>query len=296
MLPILSDSRREETMDKVIVSKEDGIVHVRINRPEVLNACDGDTYNAIADAWDNLENDPTLRVGILSGEGRSFCVGTDVKWVNSPGAQAFVDRLYPRLLSLTKPVISAIQGHCNGGGLEQALGTDIRVCADNAHFGFGEIKLGWIPGGHGTQRLPRAMPLGPALELLYTGGRIDAADAYRLGLVNYVVPQDQLMAKCERIAAEIVKAAPLAVQKMKTVVMQGLDLPLTEAVKLEKENFKSCRRRMQRKARRPSRRSALRTGRPADAARGVACRYASPSRRQRSGFCPVKKENSHAED
>ena len=139
--------------------------------------------------------------GILSGEGRSFCVGTDVKWVNSPGAQAFVDRLYPRLLSLTKPVISAVQGHCNGGGLEQALGTDIRVCADNAHFGFGEIKLGWIPGGHGTQRLPRAMPLGPALELLYTGGR-----------------------------------------------------------------------RMQRKARRPSRRSALRTGRPADAARGVACR------------------------
>ncbi len=224
-------------MEKVIVQKSGGIVHVRINRPEVLNACDGDTYNAIADAWDDLENDPSLRVGILSGEGRSFCVGTDVKWVGSPDAKGFVDRLYPRLLTLTKPVIAAIHGHCNGGGLEQALGADIRVCSDDAHFGFGEIRLGWIPGGHGTQRMPRVVPLGAALEMLYTGGRIEAQDAYRLGLVNHVVPADQLMAKCEQIAAEIIKSAPLAVQKMKVAVMQGLDMPLPEAVKLEKELF-----------------------------------------------------------
>jgi len=224
-------------MKKVIVEKSGGIVHVRINRPEVMNACDGETYNAIADAWDDLENDPGLRVGILSGEGRSFCVGTDVKWVNSPDAEGFQDRLYPRLLTLTKPVIAAIHGHCNGGGLEQALGADIRVAAEDAHFGFGEIRLGWIPGGHGTQRLPRVIPLGNALELLYTGNRIDAQEAYRLGLVNHLVPADQLMAKCEEIAADIIKSAPLAVQKMKTVVMQGLDMPLVQAVKLENESF-----------------------------------------------------------
>ncbi|KUJ85252.1 hypothetical protein AVO45_17265 [Ruegeria marisrubri] len=224
-------------MDKVIVSKKNGIVHVHINRPDVMNACDGDTYNAIADAWDALETDPELRVGILSGEGRSFCVGTDIKWVNSPESDGFVDRLYPRLLTLTKPVIAAIQGHCNGGGLEQALGADIRVCTDTAQFGFGEIKLGWIPGGHGTQRLPRTILLGPALELLFTGRRIDAANAYRLGLVNHVVDADALMAKAEEIAGEIVKAAPLAVQKMKSVVMQGLDMPLNEAVKVEKDAF-----------------------------------------------------------
>ena len=224
-------------MEKLIVEKSGGIVHVKINRPEVMNACDGETYNAIADAWDDLENDPGLRVGILSGEGRSFCVGTDVKWVNSPDAEGFQDRLYPRLLTLTKPVIAAIHGHCNGGGLEQALGADIRVAAEGAHFGFGEIRLGWIPGGHGTQRLPRVIPLGNALELLYTGNRIDAQDAYRLGLVNHLVPADQLMSKCEEIAADIIKSAPLAVQKMKTVVMQGLDMPLAQGVKLENENF-----------------------------------------------------------
>lgn len=224
-------------MEKVIVEKSDGIIRVKINRPEVMNACDGDTYNAIADAWDELENDPTLRVGILSGSGSSFCVGTDIKWVKSPEAEGFVDRLYPRLLTLTKPVIAAVQGHCNGGGLEQALGADIRVAAEDAHFGFGEIRLGWIPGGHGTQRLPRVIPLGNALEMLYTGNRIDAGEAYRLGLVNHMVPVDQLMEKCEQIAADIVKSAPLAVQKMKSVVMQGLDMPLTKAVELEHEYF-----------------------------------------------------------
>lgn len=224
-------------MEKVIVEKSGGIINVRINRPAVMNACDGETYDAIADAWDDLENDPLLRVGILSGEGRSFCVGTDIKWVMSPGAAGFEDRLYPRLLSLTKPIIAAIQGHCNGGGLEQALGADIRVSADDAHFGLGEVRLGWIPGGHGTQRLPRVIPLGAALEMLYTGGRIDAHEAYRVGLVNHVVPADQLMSKCEQIAAEIVKSAPLAVQKMKAAVMQGRDMPLPEAVKVEHEYF-----------------------------------------------------------
>ncbi len=224
-------------MKKVIVEKSGGIVHVRINRPEVLNACDGETYNAIADAWEDLENDPNLRLGIVSGEGRAFCVGTDVQWVKSPDAEGFVDRLYPRMLTLTKPVIAAIQGHCNGGGLEQVLAADIRVCAEDAHFGSGEVRLGWIPGGYGTQRLPRVIPLGPALEMLYTGGRIDAPNAYRLGLVNHVVPADQLMSKCEQIAAEIIKSAPLAVQKMKIAVMQGLDMPLPQAVRLEKECF-----------------------------------------------------------
>ena len=109
------------------------------------------------------------------------------------------------MLTLTKPVIAAVHGHCNGGGLEQALAADLRVCTEDAHFGSGEVRLGWIPGGYATQRLPRVIPLGPALEMLYTGGRIDAPDAYRLGLVNQVVPENQLMAKSEAIAEEILK-------------------------------------------------------------------------------------------
>lgn len=224
-------------MPKVIVEKSDGIIRVRINRPEVLNACDGETYNAIADAWDELENDPELRVGIVSGEGRAFCVGTDVKWVKTPAADGYQDRLYPRMLTLTKPVIAAIHGHCNGGGLEQALACDIRVSTEDAHYGSGEVRLGWIPGGYGTQRLPRTIPVGIALEMLYTGGRIDAQEAYRVGLVNHLVPADQLMPRCEQIAAEILKSAPLAVQKMKIAVMQGLDMPLPQGVRLEHECF-----------------------------------------------------------
>jgi len=224
-------------MDKVCVEKKDGIVHVKINRPAVMNACDGETYHAIADAWDELDSDPQCRVGIVSGEGSAFCVGTDIKWVASPAAKDFEDRLYPRLMTLSKPLIAAIHGHCNGGGLEQALAADIRVAAEDAQFGFGEARLGWIPGGHGTQRLPRLIPLGNALEMLYTGRRIDAAEALRLGLVNRVVPVNELMVTCEHIAMEIIRSAPLAVQQMKAAVMQGLDVSLPEAVRIEKACF-----------------------------------------------------------
>jgi enoyl-CoA hydratase/carnithine racemase len=97
------------------------------------------------------------------------------------------------MLELYKPIIAAINGHANGGGFEQALTCDIRVAAEHAQFGLGEVRLGWLPGGGGTQRLPRLIPLGRALEMLYTGNRIGAQEALRLGLVDYVVPMDKLM-------------------------------------------------------------------------------------------------------
>lgn len=226
-------------MSKVAVYKNDGVLEVKINRPEVLNACDGETYSKLAEAWEQLDRDPALRVGILSGEGRAFCVGTDIKWVSSISPKNYVDPLYPRLLTLTKPIIAAIHGHCNGGGLEQALAADIRVCTEDAVFGFGEVKLGWIPGGQGTQRLVRQISLGKALEMLYTGRTIDALEAYRVGLVNYIVPKSRLFETCEEMARDIVSSAPLAVQGMKMAVMEGLDLPLKQAVSLEKKTFET---------------------------------------------------------
>jgi enoyl-CoA hydratase/carnithine racemase len=141
------------------------------------------------------------------------------------------------MLELYKPIIAAINGHANGGGLEQALTCDIRVAAEHAQFGLGEVRLGWLPGGGGTQRLPRLIPLGRALEMLYTGNRIGAQEALRLGLVDYVVPMDKLMGKCEEIAVEISKSAPLAVQKIKQAVMRGLDMPLGEGLSLEHELY-----------------------------------------------------------
>jgi enoyl-CoA hydratase/carnithine racemase len=224
---------------KVIFEKKGHVAHVTINRPERLNACDHETYARLAEVWQEFQDDPQLRVGILTGAGeRAFCAGSDIKsnYVERRGEEPH-NLLFPVLLALNKPIIAAINGHANGGGLEQALACDIRVAAEHAQFGLGEVRLGWLPGGGGTQRLPRLIPLGRALQMLYTGNRIGAAEALRLGLIDYVVPMPQLLAKCEEIAEEICKSAPLAVQRIKQVALQGLDLPLADGLQLEKKHY-----------------------------------------------------------
>lgn len=225
-------------MEKVLFEKRGPVAYVTINRPEVLNACDFETYGRLEQIWREFRDDANLRVAIMTGTGeRAFCAGSDVKanYVERPAGNPPTP--FQVMFELTKPVIAAINGHANGGGLEQALCCDIRVAAEHAQFGLGEVRLGWLPGGGGTQRLPRLIPLGRALEMLYTGNRIGAGEALRLGLVDYVVPLDRLMTKCGEIAAEICKSAPLAVQRIKQVAMRGLDLPLAEALRLEREGY-----------------------------------------------------------
>ncbi|HVN89685.1 MAG TPA: enoyl-CoA hydratase-related protein [Candidatus Binataceae bacterium] len=224
---------------KVVFERKGPIAYVTINRPERLNACDFETYSTLASIWQEFQNDSALRVAILTGAGeRAFCAGSDIKsnYVESPGVEPH-NLLFPVMYDLTKPIIAAINGHANGGGLEQALACDIRVAADHAQFGLGEVRLGWLPGGGGTQRVPRLIPLGRALEMLYTGNRIGAEEALRLGLVDHVVPMNQLITRCEAIAAEICKSAPLAVQRIKHVALRGLDRPLAEGLKLEREHY-----------------------------------------------------------
>ncbi len=224
---------------KVVFERKGPIAYVTISRPERLNACDFETYSTLASIWQEFQNDSALRVAILTGAGeRAFCAGSDIKsnYVESPGVEPH-NLLFPVMYDLTKPIIAAINGHANGGGLEQALACDIRVAADHAQFGLGEVRLGWLPGGGGTQRLPRLIPLGRALEMLYTGNRIGAEEALRLGLVDHVVPMSQLMTRCEAIAADICKSAPLAVQRIKHVALRGLDRPLAEGLKLEREHY-----------------------------------------------------------
>ena len=224
---------------KVLFERTGAIARVTINRPERLNACDFETYARLAEVWREFQDDPTMRVAILTGAGeRAFCAGSDIKtnYVERPGEEPH-NLLFPILLNLTKPIIAAINGHANGGGLEQALACDIRVAADHAQFGLGEVRLGWLPGGGGTQRLPRLIPLGRALEMRYTGNRIGAQEALRLGLVDHVVPMDQLIARCEAIAQEICKSAPLAVQRIKHAALRGLDRPLAEGLELEREHY-----------------------------------------------------------
>src|SRR5712671_358614 len=225
---------------KVIFEKKGPVAYVTINRPEVLNACDFETYGRLTEIWLEFSADESLRVAIFTGSGeRAFCAGSDIKsnYVEKIGREN-AKTPYPVMLAMTKPVIAAINGHANGGGLEQALACDIRVAAEHAQFGLGEVRLGWLPGGGGTQRLPRLIPLGRALQMLYTGNRIGAEEALRLGLVDYVVPMNQLISKCEEIATEICKSAPLAVSRIKQAALRGLDLPLADGIKLEHELYK----------------------------------------------------------
>lgn len=226
-------------MDKVLFETRGQIAYVTYNRPERLNACDLETYALLAETWRRFDADDKLRVAILSGTGeRAFCAGSDIK------GEGFGDRsrpagngLFDVLGFLKKPVIAGIHGHCNGGGLEQAMACDIRVASTDAMFGLGEVRLGVLPGGGGTQRLPRLIPRGRALEMLYTGVRIDAPEALRLGLVDYVVPRSRLLEKCADIAEEIVRSPPLAVEKIREAVMRGVDLPLRQALAVERECF-----------------------------------------------------------
>ncbi|HUN59717.1 MAG TPA: enoyl-CoA hydratase-related protein [Candidatus Binataceae bacterium] len=229
---------------KVEFEKKGPIAYVTINRPERLNACDFEAYAMLTHIWREFRDDDGLRVAILTGAGqRAFCAGSDIKdnYVaragSTPQDKEPHEAPFEVMYDLYKPIIAAINGHANGGGLEQALACDIRVAAEHAQFGLGEVRLGWLPGGGGTQRLPRLIPLGRALEMLYTGNRIGSAEALRIGLVDYVVPMAELMSKCEAIAEEICKSAPLAVSRIKQAALRGLDQPLKDGLKLERELY-----------------------------------------------------------
>ena len=197
-----------DASSKVIFLKKGGVAYVVINRPEVLNACDDETYARLEEIWHEFEHDDTLRVAILTGAGpRALSAGSDIKSNYHEEFEAEGEKLYGRDVddtlprtsmmrpgpkgkypdggSVTKPVICGINGHANGGGMEQALACDIRVAAEHAQFGMGEVRLGWLPGGGGTQRLPRLIPQGRAMEMLMTGNRIGAQEALRLGVVDH---------------------------------------------------------------------------------------------------------------
>ena len=167
-------------MESVIYEIRDRIAYVTINRPEAYNACDQPTYDRLADVWTDFARNDEAWVAILTGAGdKAFCAGSDIKknFNSLPDpAESFAGAGRGDLmrgLEIWKPVIAAVNGHCNGGGLEQALSCDIRIASDNAQFGLGEVLLGLLPGGGGTQRLPRTIPLGHALWMLYSGERIE---------------------------------------------------------------------------------------------------------------------------
>lgn len=224
-------------------TKEGKIAIFTINRPEAYNAIDVSTNQELRDALVNFRDDPELWVGIITGAGeKAFCGGADIKNMipfmkemrNRPGE--FPTTLM-RGLELWKPVIAAINGVALGGGLEIALACDIRIAAENARLGTPEVTLGLIPGWGGTQRLPRMVPWCKAAEIILMGKPIDAQEAYRIGLVNKIVPLPELMPTARKWAEDICKAGPLAIRAAKEAMIRGTSMALEDGLRLENSLF-----------------------------------------------------------
>jgi enoyl-CoA hydratase/carnithine racemase len=218
------------------------IALITINRPEAMNALDLEHDRALAEAWKTFEADARLLVAILTGAGgKSFCSGGDLKtympWRRSValhGSESTVSFGGMTLVGeITKPVIAAIQGYCIAGGLELAMACDMRVCTPDSRFALAEVRWGVLPGGGGTQRLPRLVPVGYALEMILTGESIDAQRAERIGLVNHVVTADVLLDTAFTIAERIAANGPVAVKAAKRSVLLGLERSLAEGLALE---------------------------------------------------------------
>ncbi|MBI4634820.1 MAG: enoyl-CoA hydratase/isomerase family protein [Candidatus Rokubacteria bacterium] len=230
-------------MSTVLYEQTDRIVTITINRPDAMNAIDPETHQALIDAWTRFRDDDSAWVAILTGAGeRAFSSGADLKKLipaafAKGGGAANPDQLglggITRGLEIWKPMIAAINGHCLAGGLEQALACDLRIASENATFGLTEVRWAIMPGAGGTQRLPRAVPLAKALEMILTAQQIDAAEALRSGLVNKVVPLPELMPTARAWAQTLCERGPLAVRAAKEAVLRGLSVPLRDGLRLE---------------------------------------------------------------
>jgi len=219
--------------------KEGKIVVITLNRPEALNSFNPDQINEFNKCIVDFNDDDNLWVAIVTGAGeRAFSVGADIK-ETLPGIQESMHRGQmpaPAIcehMQIWKPMIAAVNGACLGGGLEVALACDIRIAAESATFGVPEVTLGLIPGWGGTQRLPRAIPAARAAEMLMSGRPIDAQEAYRIGLVNKVVPLAELMNEAKKMAEALLRPGPLAARAAKQAMLQGMSTTLLNGLEIE---------------------------------------------------------------
>jgi len=238
---------KQITFETLAYEKKGGIAYVTVNRPAVRNALNARTVGELKTAFEQAGNDDEVRVVILSGSGdKAFVAGADI---NELATQTAVDgkeyalagqAVFNSIEQLGKPVIAAINGYALGGGCELAMACTFRIASENAMFGQPEVKLGIIPGYGGSQRLPRLAGKGLALQILLTGDMISAAEALRIGLVNQVVPQAELMPTAESIARKIMVNEPLAVRLCLEAVNKGMEMTQDEGQFLEAALFGSC--------------------------------------------------------
>ena len=218
----------------------DGVALVTINRPERLNAMDGEHYGLLSDAWIRIRDDRDIRVAVVTGSGeKSFTVGADLKSFvgQAPDLAEFMlsqkGQLLNRGLEVWKPVVAAVNGYCLGGGMTLLLATDLRFAAPHASFALSEVKRGVFPANGGTQRILQQLPYPIAMELLLTGDPMDAETAVRWGLINQIVPADRLLDTTMAAARRIARNAPLAVQSAKELAVRSRDMDLATGLRLE---------------------------------------------------------------
>src|SRR6516162_808759 len=227
--------------------KKNQIAYITLNRPKVLNALNMAVMEELRQAFTAIKDDADVRVVILTGAGeKAFVAGADIGELSqhtpvsakeyTHQGQAIIDAIE----NLGKPTIACINGFALGGGCEIAMACTMRLASDNAKLGQPEVKLGLIPGYGGTQRLSRLVGKGIAMQQVLTGEMITAQEAYRIGLVNEVVPQADLIARAEAIAAKIIANAPLAIQYAMEAVNRGFDMPLADGLFLEATLFAVC--------------------------------------------------------
>lgn len=227
-------------MSYVNLEKIENIAVITIDRPDRMNALGAEVRQGLTEAILQFRHDADLRVAILTGAGdRAFCAGADLK----EGAQrsehtqpedprfAAMPSVFELLLETYKPIIAAVNGYAVGGGCELALACDIRIVADHVRMGFMEAKRG-MGANFGTVVLPRTIPWGIAFEMLFTSELINAQDAWRIGLANRVVPQDELMPTARRMAEQIAEGAPLSLRRMKELALKSMAMPLAAALRL----------------------------------------------------------------
>jgi len=235
------------TLANVLYEKKNGIAYVTLNRAKVLNALNTPTWRDLRTAFEDARDNDTVRGVILTGAGdKAFIAGADISELAQAGAfqaeesSRFGQGVLELIENLGKPVVAAINGFALGGGCETAMACTIRIAVEHAKFGQPEVKLGLLPGGGGTQRLPRLVGKGRALQLILSGEMIDAQEAYRIGLVNEVVSAANLMARAETILKQISANAPIAIKFAIEATNKGLDTSQSEGFALEASYFGIC--------------------------------------------------------
>ena len=235
------------TLENVLYEKKDDVAYVTVNRPKAMNALSRKTWEELRAAFEDARDDAAVRGIILTGAGdKAFIAGADinelatVSAVRAQESSRYGQDVLNFVENLGKPVIAAINGFALGGGCETAMACTIRVASETAKFGQPEVKLGLVPGGGGTQRLPRLVGKGRALQIILSGEVISAQEAYRIGLVNEVVPAAEVIAKAESILRQIFANAPLAIKYSLEAVNKGLEITQSEGEALEAAFFGLC--------------------------------------------------------